>query len=137
MGRVLGRMTEPPDMAAVVLVESRSAQLSPACWPSRRCPRLWRVEGDPRTGIHGRRQSEPHRQYVHVLTVRTKDEAAAKQLEEIIDQMLAMARAGHAGRGYQTGGQVPIRSNRRWPNTLKTDERTDAEVLAPCVRARP
>ena len=92
MSRVLGRMTEPPDLAAVVLVEPLRPLIAAALAQEPLPPPLAGLKEVPGLVSTVAAKANLTGDTSISLTVRAKDEAAAKQLEDIIDQMLAMAR---------------------------------------------
>jgi prepilin-type processing-associated H-X9-DG protein len=92
MSRVLGRITEPPDVLAVLLVEpirpliAASLAMAPVPLPladATKIPDLL-VSVGAKVNLTG--------DMAMSLTLRATDEAAAKQIEEIIDKLLAVAR---------------------------------------------
>jgi hypothetical protein len=92
MSHMLGRVTAPPDLLAVVLVEPLRPLLAMPLAQIPIPPPLAGIEKTPdlvqyvaaKVNLLGKQEIS--------LTVRAEDEAAAKQLEDLVDRLLTLAR---------------------------------------------
>jgi prepilin-type processing-associated H-X9-DG protein len=92
MSRMLGRVAAPPDLLAVVLVEPLRPLLAMPLAQTRIPPPLAGVEKVPELVNYVMATVNLRRDAGLSLTVKAEDEAAARQLEDLVDRLLKLAR---------------------------------------------
>ncbi len=92
MSRLLGAIASPPDVFAIVLAEPLRPLVAAALAEEPVPPPLAGIEKIPGLLDSVRAKADLIGDTSMSLTLRARDEAAAGQLQEIIDRMLAMAR---------------------------------------------
>jgi prepilin-type processing-associated H-X9-DG protein len=92
MSRMLGRVAQPPDFLAVVLIEPLRPLIAMPLAQVPIPPPLAGVEKVPELVKYVAAKADLHGVMKMSLTVRAEDEAAAKQLEGLVDRLLKLAR---------------------------------------------